>query len=110
MKGVLAAILAFEAIIVALAIPGILALDAAPGVPTGVVVGVGLGLAAVCVVTAGLVRRTVGLVIGSVLQVAIILLGFAVAVMFVLGAVFAGLWVWCLVQDRKLASVRRETA
>lgn len=65
MRGVLAAILAFEAIIVALAIPGILALDAAPGVPTAVVVGVGLGLAAVCVVTAGLVRRPVGLAIGS---------------------------------------------
>jgi hypothetical protein len=52
----------------------------------------GLGLAVLCVVAAGLLGRPGGYPLGWAVQVVSIGLGFVVTAMFFLGAVFAVLW------------------
>ena len=52
----------------------------------------GLGLALLCVVAAGLLRFRVGYLLGHLVQVVSIGLGFVTTPMFFLGVVFAGLW------------------
>lgn len=64
--------------------------------------GGGAAAIAACVLAAGLVRRTVwGVVLGWVLQVGLVALGFVLAPMFVIGAGFLLLWVWCLWRGAK---------
>jgi hypothetical protein len=55
-----------------------------------------LGLAGALVVAAALQRRTAGLVLGTALQAPVIATGFLVGVMFVLGLMFAGVWLYLL--------------
>jgi hypothetical protein len=69
---------------------------------------VGGALAASCVVTAGLLGRPWGYVVGSVLQVAVVGAGFVVPVMFGLGLVFAGLWFLGLYLGRRVSRIQRE--
>ncbi len=83
---------------------GILALQAVVLFLTGVVLigrtdigavaslSVGLGLAVVCVLAAGLLRRPVGYGLGWAVQVLSIALGVVTTPMFFLGVVFAALW------------------
>jgi hypothetical protein len=68
-------------------------------------VGGGLGVA--CLVVAGLVRRRIGIVLGTLLQVAVVATGFWLPAMFFMGAVFAGLWLWMVSIG---ARIDRETA
>ena len=58
----------------------------------GASLGIGLGLAVLCVVAAGMLGRPGGYALGWAVQVVSIGLGFVVPAMFFLGAVFAGLW------------------
>jgi Protein of unknown function (DUF4233) len=57
---------------------------------------VGGALAVGCIVIAGMIRRPWAYTAGGVLQVLAIACGFVVPVMFVIGAVFAVLWVVCI--------------
>ena len=66
------------------------------------VLWVGLGLAALCLVTAGLMRTPIGLPLGWVCQGLTIACGFIVTSMFVVGLIFLGLWVLCLNQGARL--------
>ncbi|MFL6128917.1 MAG: DUF4233 domain-containing protein [Mycobacteriales bacterium] len=61
-----------------------------------------LGLAAALVVASALQRRRAGLVLGTVLQVPVIAAGRLVAVMYVLGLLFAGVWIYLLRVRREL--------
>jgi hypothetical protein len=54
--------------------------------------GLGLGLAVLCVLAAGMLGRRGGYALGWAVQVVAIALGFVVTTMFFLGAVFAALW------------------
>ncbi len=58
----------------------------------GASLGLGAGLALLCVLAAGLLGRPGGYALGWLVQVVSIGLGFVVATMFVLGVVFAALW------------------
>lgn len=60
------------------------------------VVGGGLGLALACLLVAGLLRWRWAYVVGSLLQLALLASGVVVPAMFLLGAVFAALWVAAL--------------
>ena len=64
-------------------------------VPTPVVWGVGGGALAL-MVCAGLLRWRLGYVVGSVLQAGVLAIGFAVPMMFLVGGIFAALWVAAL--------------
>jgi hypothetical protein len=54
--------------------------------------GIGLGLAVLCVVAAGMLGRPGGYPLGWAVQVVSVLLGFVVTMMFFLGLVFGALW------------------
>ena len=54
--------------------------------------GIGLGLATLCIVAAGMLGRPGGYLLGWAVQVVSVALGFVVPMMFVLGAVFGALW------------------
>ena len=54
--------------------------------------GLGLGLAVLCVLAAGILGRPGGYALGWVVQVVSIGLGFVIPAMFFLGVVFAALW------------------
>ena len=58
----------------------------------GAALGMGLGLAVLCVLAAGLLGRSVGYALGWLVQVVAIALGFVVTVMFFLGIVFGALY------------------
>ena len=89
MKIVLPAILLLEAIVVALAVPVALAVDDR-GAAAAIVLGV---LAILLALGSGAVRRPRGVAVGWVLQGLVVLTGFVVPAMAVLGFVFLGVWV-----------------
>jgi len=72
--------------------------------------GIGLGLAVLCVLTAGLLRRPWAYLLGWVIQVASFGLGFVVPMMFLLGIVFAALWAGAYFLGRKVDVERAERA
>ena len=93
MRGIAAAVLTLEAIVIGLAIPVAVSVS---DVDARVAVPAGLGLAVLCLVAAGLLRRPVGYRLGWMVQVAAVALGFVVPAMFFLGALFGFLWFMAL--------------
>ena len=92
MRRLCATVLIFEAIVIGLAIPVAITIEHEPHTTAGVAGGV---LAAVAVLLAAVVGRPGqrwALVVGSLLQAAVIATGVVVPAMFVLGVVFAALW------------------
>ena len=99
MRGICAAMLVFEAVVIALATPVMIAVE---DVQTDVALSVGLGLAFLALLTAGLLRRPWAYVLGHAIQVAIIAMGVLVPVMFLVGVMFAALWVTAYLLGRKI--------
>jgi hypothetical protein len=87
-----------------------LAINGLSGIPDTVVLGVGGGLLVLFVVVSALQRFAWGVVLGGVLQVVLIATGIAHGFMYVIGALFAGLWVWCLVRARRIEESRLSAA
>lgn len=73
-------------------------------------VSIGLGLAAACVVAAGLLRYRAGFWLGWLIQAVSIGLGFVVTMMFFLGVLLAALWVGAYVLGSRLDRERAERA
>ena len=92
--GTLAAALILEALTV-LFVPRAIAPLSDDGL-TGGQLAFLLGLVGALVVAAGLQRRDAGRLLGSVLQVPVVATGFLVGAMFVLGLLFAGVWIYLL--------------
>lgn len=88
-RGMCAAVLSLEAITLGLSTPVMIMVS---GVRTPVALAVGLGLATLCLLLAGMLRREWAYAAGWLVQVAAIGLGLVVPIMFVLGGVFALLW------------------
>jgi uncharacterized protein DUF4233 len=87
-RGVLAAVLGLEAL-VTLLIPRTIAFTTGLG---PVRTAICIGLAAVLVVAAGLVRRPWGIALGSALQVPFLATGILIATMFLVAALFIAVW------------------
>ena len=104
-RGMCAAVLSLEAIILGLTTPVMITIS---GVPVGTALGVGLGLAVVCLLLAGMLRAAWAYTAGYAVQVAAVGLGFVVPVMFGLGAVFAALWAAADLLGRKIERERAE--
>ncbi len=68
----------------------------------------GLGLALLCVVAAALLRFRVGYLLGHLVQVVSIALGFVTTPMFFLGGVFAALWIAAYVLGERIDRERAE--
>lgn len=67
---------------------------------------IGLGLALLCVLVAGMLRRESAYLLGHLLQVAAVALGFLAPLMFVVGGVFALLWATAYGLGRKIEGER----
>jgi hypothetical protein len=98
-RGICAAVLVFEGLVLLFAT--LVALDLSD-VGDATLWTVGGGGAALCVVLAGLLRHRWAYPVASSLQVALVAAGFVVPVMFFLGAVFAGLWFLALHLGRRV--------
>jgi len=89
-----AAGLAFEALVLLLAIPAVTTAQRGHVHVAGVVfIAV---LAVLLVVGAGMLRRPGGVVVATVLQLLVILAGVVTWPMYVVGLVFAGIWAYWL--------------
>ena len=104
-RGMCAAVLSLEAITLGLTTPVMITIA---DVPAGTAVTVGVGLAVVCLLLAGMLRAEWAYLVGYVVQVAAIGLGFVVTAMFVLGLVFAALWAAADLLGRKIERERAE--
>ncbi|MFY0406272.1 DUF4233 domain-containing protein [Solicola sp. PLA-1-18] len=102
-----AATLGFEAIVIALATPVMIAVE---DVSVPVALTVGLGLAVVAILAAGMLRRPGGYVVGHLVQVGAIAMGFLVPAMFFVGAMFGGLWVAAYLIGRRIETDRARWA
>jgi len=89
MRGMCAAMLTLEAVILALAVPVMISVE---DVSKPLALASGLGLALLCLLTAGALRRPQAYLVGHAIQVGAIGLGFLVTIMFFIGAIFAALW------------------
>jgi uncharacterized membrane protein len=96
-----APILVFEAIVIALAIPVAVKVSGADPAVAGWVAG---GLAVACLVLCALLRFQWAFYAGSLVQVAAIVTGVLVPMMYVLGAVFTLLWLWAIIMPLRHAS------
>lgn len=102
-ESLVAIVLGFEAIAVglgALTLMGLKALDLVQAL-----LGGGLVIA-VLIAGALLARFTVGLVLGWIAQAVVVASGFIAGAMFVVGAVFIGMWVFALVQGGRIDEAR----
>ncbi len=99
MRGICAAVLVFEGLVIFFAT--LVALDLTD-VDHAALWWVGGGGAVLCLVLAGLLRLPWAFVAGSVLQVALVAAGFVVPVMFFLGLVFGALWFFAIHLGRRV--------
>ena len=97
-----AAVLTMEAFVMGFAV--LLAM----GEHTGGVLTLGGVIAIAALLTAGLMKKRIGWIIGSILQVAMIGYGYFVTSMYFMGALFAGLWVTAFLVGRKGEAIRAE--
>jgi cbb3-type cytochrome oxidase subunit 3 len=98
-----AAVLSLEAVVLGLTTPVLISVA---DVDTGIALAVGLGLAMLCLVTAGLLRHEWAYGLGWLVQVGAIGLGFVIGLMFFLGGVFAALWATAYLLGRKIERER----
>ncbi|MEV0967627.1 DUF4233 domain-containing protein [Microtetraspora glauca] len=99
MRRLAASVLGMQAIVVALFTPVAIAVA---HIDTTVAVSVGIGLAVLCVLVAGMLKRPYGYIAGSFVQLLTIATGFLVPTMFVLGVLFAALWITAIFVARRV--------
>ena len=99
MRVVLLAILIFEVVVFGLAIPVMILVSKVSG---GLAGGLGGGAAVLALVAAALLRRPVGYLIGWLVQLLGVALGFLTAPMFFVGAMFLALWLITFVLGKRL--------
>ncbi len=98
-ESLLSIALGLEAILVffvTLTVFGLKALDPVPAFAGGA------ALIVVLVLTARLVRYPWGIALGWVLQGVLVATGILLPVMYGVGAVFAGIWIFCFIKGRQL--------
>jgi hypothetical protein len=70
--------------------------------PTGLVFGGGAGLVVLLLVAGRLARYPAGVWLGWALQAVLIALGILLPLMYFIGALFLGIWIYCFVTGRRL--------
>ena len=65
-------------------------------------------IAILLLLNAGLMKKKMGWIIGSILQVAMIAYGYVVTPMYFMGALFGGLWIAAFIVGRKGEAIRAE--
>ncbi len=100
LRGMCAGVLLPEAIVLGLSAPVLMANG---DVSKPIALSVGLGLAVVCVLVCGLLRRPWAMWLGHAVQVVAVGLGFVVPMMFFVGGLFALLWIMAYVLGLRIA-------
>jgi hypothetical protein len=75
--------------------------------PPAVAFGGGIALIVVLLFAGRLLRYPWGVWVGWILQVVLIALGIVLPVMYFIGAVFTGIWVYCFVKGRQIDIAKR---
>lgn len=97
---VLPMILVFELIVLVLAFPGMVYVSNVSSTRAGVWCGI---VALMALLGAGMLRRGhVGWALSWLAQVGMILLGILTPMMYLVGAIFAGIWVMSIVMGRRI--------
>lgn len=65
-------------------------------------------IAILLLLNAGLMKKKIGWIIGSILQVAMVAYGYVVTPMYFMGALFAALWIAAFIVGRKGEAIRAE--
>lgn len=99
MRHMCAAMLTLQAIILGLSIPVMIAIEDVDPPVAGLIGG---GLAVLCVLTAGMLRKPWAYWLGHAIQVATIATGFLVPIMFFIGLMFAALWLGAFFLGRRI--------
>ncbi len=107
MRVVLLSVLLFEVIVFALAIPVMILISDVAPLPAALL---GSGSAVLALVAAGLLRKPPGYPVGWIAQVAGLLLGLLTPSMFIVGGMFAALWVVSFVLGKRLDARSAPTA
>ena len=63
-------------------------------------------IAILCLLAPGLLKKKIGWILGWVLQIALLAYGFAVTSMFLVGAIFLGLWIAAILVGKKGEAAR----
>jgi hypothetical protein len=87
-------VLGFELIIVFL---GALVLFGLKSLPAAVALGGGAALVILMIVAIALLRYRVGIIIGWAVQLIVIAAGILVPAFFIVGAIFAAIWTYCMI-------------
>ena len=90
MRALTSAVVSFEILIIILFIPAALQNDS---INSRLIIFTSIGLIVFSIIILGLLKKRIGLILGSIFQVILIALGFFVNWMFILGLIFLGLWV-----------------
>ncbi|TNM37782.1 DUF4233 domain-containing protein [Nocardioides albidus] len=98
-----AAVLSLEAIAIALSTPVMIAIS---DIRPALALPLGLGLALLCVLVAGMLRREPAYLLGHAVQVGAVALGLLAPLMFVVGGLFALLWATAYGLGRKIENER----
>jgi hypothetical protein len=102
MRVVLMTVLIFEVVVFGLAIPVMIFISDVPGAAAA---GFGGATAVLALLAAGLLRRPpAGYILGWLTQLAGLALGLLTATMFIVGALFAAVWVLAFVLGKRLDS------
>ncbi len=104
MRPVALAVLLFEVIVYGLAVPVMVLVS---DVPLPVALLTGGGAALLALVSAALMRRPAGYLVGWPTQLVGVSLGLLTTPMFVVGTMFLALWVLTIVLGKKLDAKRR---
>lgn len=107
MRAMCAAMLTLQAVVLGLTTPVLISVAE---VEVATALSVGLGLAAACLVTAGLLRRPWAYLVGWAIQLATVSLGLLIPLMFLLGIVFASLWSGAYYLGRRIDLEKAERA
>lgn len=86
------------------------ALAALEAGPATAYLGIGSGLAVLCLLAAGLMRAPAGVSLGWAIQLATFAAAFVVPLMALVGVIFTGLWVVCLTQGHRIDSLQAQRA
>jgi len=102
MRVLSAAVLSMEAFVMGFAV--LLAM----GEHSGGALSLGVIIAILLLLNAGLMKKKIGWVIGSILQISMIAYGYVVTPMYFMGALFGGLWIAAFIVGRKGEAIRAE--
>ena len=103
MRALTSAVIGFEVLILILFIPAALQNDS---VDSNFIIYTSTALIIFSIVILGLLKKRIGLILGSVFQAILICLGFFVNWMYVLGLIFLGLWIAAIQIGKKTDQIK----